>query len=287
MSDFQKQTVQWFPGHMAKTRRLIKESLTLVDGVVEVVDARIPYSSRNPEIDDLIKNKPRIMLLNKCDLADENATSLWMEYYKNKGFYVIPVDCKSGKGLNKFQTVVKSALKKVIDKNNEKGMIGKPLRLMVVGIPNCGKSSFINRMAGKNRAQVADKAGVTRHNQWFAVGNGIELLDTPGVLWPKFDDESVGNKLAFTGAVKDEITDIETLSCRLLETLNKTAPKAVENRYKITDYADLEGWQILELIGKKRGFIMRGGEIDYERCAVILFDEFRGGKLGRITLELP
>ncbi len=287
MSDFQKQTVQWFPGHMAKTRRLIKESLTLVDGVVEVVDARIPYSSRNPEIDDLIKNKPRIMLLNKCDLADENATSLWMEYYKNKGFYVIPVDCKSGKGLNKFQTVVKSALKKVIDKNNEKGMIGKPLRLMVVGIPNCGKSSFINRMAGKNRAQVADKAGVTRHNQWFAVGNGIELLDTPGVLWPKFDDESVGNKLAFTGAVKDEITDIETLSCRLLETLNKTAPKAVENRYKVTYYADLEGWQILELIGKKRGFIMRGGEIDYERCAVILFDEFRGGKLGRITLELP
>lgn len=287
MSDFQKQTVQWFPGHMAKTRRLIKESLTLVDGVVEVVDARIPYSSRNPEIDDLIKNKPRIMLLNKCDLADENATSLWMEHYKNKGFYVIPVDCKSGKGLNKFQTVVKSALKKVIDKNNEKGMIGKPLRLMVVGIPNCGKSSFINRMAGKNRAQVADKAGVTRHNQWFSVGNGIELLDTPGVLWPKFDDESVGNKLAFTGAVKDEITDIETLSCRLLETLNKTAPKAVENRYKVTDYADLEGWQILELIGKKRGFIMRGGEIDYERCAVILFDEFRGGKLGRITLELP
>lgn len=287
MSDFQKQTVQWFPGHMAKTRRLIKESLNLVDGVVEVVDARIPYSSRNPEIDDLIKNKPRIMLLNKCDLADENATSLWMEYYKNKGFYVIPVDCKSGKGLNKFQTVVKSALKKVIEKNNEKGMIGKPLRLMVVGIPNCGKSSFINRMAGKNRAQVADKAGVTRHNQWFAVGNGIELLDTPGVLWPKFDDESVGNKLAFTGAVKDEITDIETLSCRLLETLNKTAPKAVENRYKVTDYADLEGWQILELIGKKRGFIMRGGEIDYERCAVILFDEFRGGKLGRITLELP
>ena len=287
MSDFQKQTVQWFPGHMAKTRRLIKESLTLVDGVVEVVDARIPYSSRNPEIDDLIKNKPRIMLLNKCDSADENATSLWMEYYENKGFYVIPVDCKSGKGLNKFQTVVKSALKKVIDKNNEKGMIGKPLRLMVVGIPNCGKSSFINRMAGKNRAQVADKAGVTRHNQWFAVGNGIELLDTPGVLWPKFDDESVGNKLAFTGAVKDEITDIETLSCRLLETLNKTAPKAVENRYKVTDYADLEGWQILELIGKKKGFIMRGGEIDYERCAVILFDEFRGGKLGRITLELP
>ncbi len=287
MSDFQKQTVQWFPGHMAKTRRLIKESLALVDGVVEVVDARIPSSSRNPEIDSLIKNKPRIMLLNKCDLADENATSLWMDYYKNKGFYVIPVDCKSGKGLNKFHTVVKSALKKVIDKNNEKGMTGKPLRLMVVGIPNCGKSSFINRMAGKNRAQVADKAGVTRHNQWFTVGNGIELLDTPGVLWPKFDDEQVGNRLAFTGAVKDEITDIETLSCRLLETLNKTAPKAVENRYKVTDYAELEGWQILELIGKKRGFIMRGGEIDYERTAVILFDEFRGGKLGRITLELP
>lgn len=287
MADFQKQQVQWFPGHMAKTRRLIKESLNLVDGVVEIVDARIPYSSSNPELDSIIKNKPRIVLLNKCDVADGNATKLWLDYYSSKGMYALPVDCRTGKGLNKFIPTVKKALARVIERNNSKGMPGKALRLMVVGIPNTGKSSFINRMAGSNKAKVADKAGVTRQQQWFAVGDGIELLDTPGVLWPKFDDPEVGDRLAFTGAVKDEVTDIETLSCRLLEVLEKTRPTAILQRYKLDSIDGLQGWEILELIGKKRGFLIKGGEIDYERTAVMLCDEFRGGRLGEITLELP
>lgn len=287
MADFQKQTVQWFPGHMAKTRRIIKESLNLVDGVVELVDARIPYSSSNPELDSIIKNKPRIVLLNKCDIADSNATKLWIEFYRSKGMYALPVDCRTGKGLNQFVPTVKKALSNVIEKNEAKGMAGKSLRLMVVGIPNTGKSSFINRMAGNSKAKVADKAGVTRQQQWFVVGNGIELLDTPGVLWPKFDDSSVGDKLAFTGAVKDEVTDLETLSCRLLEVLSKTRPQAIIERYKLDSIDNLQGWEILELIGKKRGFLIKGGEIDYERTAVMLCDEFRGGRLGKITLELP
>lgn len=287
MPEYIKQNVQWFPGHMAKTRRLIKESLSLVDGVVELVDARIPFSSRNPELDSIIEKKPRIVLLNKCDVADPAATSLWLKYFQDKGCYAIAVDCRTGKGLNKFDSVVKQALKATIERNEKKGMSGKPLRLMVVGIPNTGKSSFINRMGKNAKAKVADKAGVTRQNQWFVVGNGIELLDTPGVLWPKFDDPEVGDKLAFIGSVKDEITDKETLACRLLEVLAKTRPQAIEERYKLASVADLQGWEILEMIGRKRGFLIKGGEIDYERAAVIVADEFRGGKLGRITLELP
>ncbi len=287
MPELIKQNVQWFPGHMAKTRRLIKESLNLVDGVVEILDARVPYSSQNPELDGIINNKPRIILLNKCDVANPTATSMWIKYFESKGAYAIPVDCKTGKGLNKFDEVVKKALAMVIAKNEEKGMTGKPLRLMVVGIPNTGKSSFINRMGKNAKAKVADKAGVTRQNQWFIVGNGIELLDTPGVLWPKFDDPEVGDKLAFIGSVKDEVTDKETIACRLLESLAKTNPSAIEERYKISGVEGLQGWEILEMIGKKRGFLIKGGEIDYERAAVIVADEFRGGKLGRITLELP
>lgn len=287
MPDFIKQNVQWFPGHMAKTRRLIKESLNLVDGVVEIVDARIPVSSRNPELDSIIQKKPRIILLNKCDVADSQATSMWLKYFRDKGFYAAAVDCRTGKGLNSFDSLVKQALKSVIERNDAKGMSGKPLRLMVVGIPNTGKSSFINRMGKNAKAKVADKAGVTRQNQWFVVGNGIELLDTPGVLWPKFDDPEVGDKLAFIGSVKDEVTDKETLACRLLESLAATRPQAIEDRYKISGISGRQGWEILEMIGKKRGFLIKGGEIDYERAAVIVADEFRGGKLGRITLELP
>lgn len=287
MPELIKQNVQWFPGHMAKTRRLIKESINLVDGVVELLDARVPYSSQNPELDGIINNKPRIILLNKCDVANPTATAMWIKYFESKGAYAIPVDCKTGKGLNKFDEVVKKALSRVIARNEEKGMTGKPLRLMVVGIPNTGKSSFINRMGKNAKAKVADKAGVTKQNQWFVVGNGIELLDTPGVLWPKFDDPEVGDKLAFIGSVKDEVTDKETIACRLLESLAKTNPNAIEERYKISGVEGLQGWEILEMIGRKRGFLIKGGEIDYERAAVIVADEFRGGKLGRITLELP
>ncbi len=287
MADNQKQIVQWFPGHMAKTRRLIKESLSLVDGVTEIIDARIPYSSSNPELEELINNKPRIVLLNKCDLADKDTTNQWVEYYKKKGVRAIPVDCRSGKGLNNYIVAVREVLKDVIKKNEDRGMAGKALRIMVVGIPNTGKSSFINRMAGSAKAKVADKAGVTRNNQWFAIGNGIELLDTPGVLWPKFDDQKVGDRLAFIGSVKDEILDAETLAIRLLEVMKTDYPERLAERYKIADFESRESWEVLQMIGKKRGMMIKGGEIDYERASVMLLDEYRGGKLGTISLEKP
>ncbi len=286
-TDTQNQIVQWFPGHMAKTRRLIKESLPFVDLVTEIVDARIPLSSSNPELSEMIGNKPRIVLLNKCDVADENATKQWVEYYKNSGIYALPVDCRSGKSLNAYLPLVREILKDKIQKNTEKGMVGKPLRVMVVGIPNTGKSSFINKMAGRNRAKVADKPGVTRSNSWFAVGNGIELLDTPGVLWPKFDDPKVGDKLAFIGSVKDEILDSETLALKLINVLKNDYAGRLTERFKITDFTDKEDYEILEMIGKKRGFLISGGEIDYERTSVILLDEYRAGKLGKLTLEYP
>ncbi len=287
MNDSQKQTVQWFPGHMAKTRRLIKESLPFVDLVTEIVDARIPLSSSNPELAEMIGNKPRVVLLNKCDVADEKTTARWVEYYKKNGMYALPVDCRSGKGLNNYLPLVREVLKDKIRRNTEKGMVGKPLRVMVVGIPNTGKSSFINKMAGRNRAKVADKPGVTRSNSWFAVGSGIELLDTPGVLWPKFDDKSVGDKLAFIGSVKDEVVDIESLAMRLINVLKNGYADRLTERYKITDFSDKEDYEILEMIGRKRGMLISGGEIDYERASVMLLDEYRGGKLGRLSLEKP
>lgn len=287
MPDSQKQVVQWFPGHMAKTRRLIKESLPLVDGITELLDARIPYSSSNPELGELINNKPRIVLLNKCDLADKDTTRQWVEYYKKTGVTAIPVDCRSGKGLSNYISAVREVLKDKIRQNEERGMPGKALRIMVVGIPNTGKSSFINRMAGAAKAKVADKAGVTRQNQWFAIGNGIELLDTPGVLWPKFDDPKVGDRLAFIGSVKDEILDSETLAVRLLEVMKNDYPERLAERYKINDFSDKEPWEVLEMIGKKRGMMIKGGEIDTERASVMLLDEYRGGRLGTISLEKP
>lgn len=286
-TDSQKQIVQWFPGHMAKTRRLIKESLPFVDLVTEIVDARIPLSSSNPELSEMIGNKPRIVLLNKCDVADEKATKQWVEYYKTKGIYALPVDCRSGKALNAYLPLVREILKDKIQKNSEKGMVGKPLRVMVVGIPNTGKSSFINKMAGRNRAKVADKPGVTRSNSWFAVGNGIELLDTPGVLWPKFDDPKVGDKLAFIGSVKDEVLDSETLALKLINVLKTDYAERLTERFKITDFDEMQDYEILELIGRKRGMLISGGEIDTERASIILLDEYRGGKLGKLTLEYP
>ncbi len=278
-------TVQWFPGHMAKTRRLIKENLNMVDAVCELVDARIPESSRNPELDEIIGSKPRIVLLNKCDLADENATARKIKELSAKGITALPVDCRSGKGLDKFQPAVREVLKDKIQANVDRGMAGKHLRIMVVGIPNTGKSSFINRMAGKNRAEVADKPGVTRSNRWFFIGSGIELLDTPGVLWPKFEDPEVGFKLAFIGSVKDQILDIQEIAVRLLVVLQKNYADRLTERYKIEDFEDLEPYELLELIAKKRGMLLRKGEYDTERCAVMLLDEYRSGKLGRITLD--
>ncbi len=287
MSDFQKQTVQWFPGHMAKTRRLIKESLSMVDCVTEILDARIPLASRNPEIEEITASKPRIILLNKCDMADEKITADWIRYFKSRGSEAIAVDCRTGKGLNAYQPLVRKVLADKIQANADRGMVGKALRVMVVGIPNTGKSSFINKMAGRVRAKVADKPGVTTSNQWFNIGNGIELLDTPGVLWPKFDDPVVGDKLAFIGSVKDTVLDIETMAIRLIDTLRAGYPDRLAERYKISDFESLESWEILELIGKKRGMLISGGEVNTERASVMLLDEYRGGKLGRISMEFP
>ncbi|MBR6314137.1 MAG: ribosome biogenesis GTPase YlqF [Clostridia bacterium] len=289
MPDLQKQTVQWFPGHMAKTRRQIKESLPLVDCVTELLDARVPLASHNPELDALTERKPRIVLLNKCDMADEETTQRWVEWFRARGQFALAVDCRSGKGLNRYHTLVRRVLAEKIEQNEARGMPGKALRVMVVGIPNTGKSSFINRMAGKNRAKVADRPGVTRQNQWFAIGNGIELLDTPGVLWPKFDDPSVGDKLAFIGSVKDEVTDSETMACRLIAVLQANNAQLLCERYKLQqeDVVGEEPYTVLERIGAKRGMKMRGGDVDTERAAITLLDEYRAGKLGRLSIETP
>ncbi len=287
MNDTQKQVVQWFPGHMAKTRRQIKESLPMVDAVTELLDARVPMSSRNPELDELTGSKPRIVLLNKCDMADEKATSQWLEWFASRGTAAMAVDCRSGKGLQGYHALVRRVLAERIRMNEEKGMPGKPLRIMVVGIPNTGKSSFINRCAGFGKAQVADRPGVTRSNKWFVIGNGIELLDTPGVLWPKFEDPVVGDRLSFIGSVKDEVVDCETMAVRLLEVLARDYRQSLMQRYKLDSIDGLESYEVLEKIGRKRGMLISGGEIDTERASIMLLDEYRAGKLGRITLERP
>ncbi|MCR5149864.1 MAG: ribosome biogenesis GTPase YlqF [Clostridiales bacterium] len=281
----EKLQVQWFPGHMAKTRRLIKESLAMVDAVCEIVDARLPLSSRNPEIDDITGSKPRIILLNKCDLADEKATERFVDYFKNSGFTALPVDCRNGRGLNAFRPAAKNVLRDRIAANEKKGMGGKPLRIMVVGIPNTGKSSFINRMAGKNKAEVADKPGVTRSNRWFNIGDGMELLDTPGVLWPKFEDPEVGDKLSFIGSVKDTVLDIEEIAVRFVSIMQKKYPALLSDRYALADFAEKEPFEVIEMIAAKRGMLLRGGEFDTQRASVMLLDEYRSGKLGRLTLD--
>lgn len=283
MSDMQ--SIQWFPGHMAKTRRLISESLSLIDCVAEIIDARIPYSSRNPVIDELCANKPRILLLNKCDLADENATRKWISYFKAKGIFALAVDCKSGKGLNLFLPFVKDLLSEKLTRLRDKGMVGRTLRIMVAGIPNSGKSTFINSMAGEKRAKAEDRPGVTRGRQWINLGQGVEMLDTPGILWPKFEDETVGEHLAFTGAVKDDILVKEQLASRLCQTLHSKYQSNIVSRYKIKGELPEDGFEALKLIGKRRGFLVSGGEVDTLRTAIMLLDEFRGGMLGRITLE--
>ena len=281
--------IQWFPGHMAKTRRLMKANLPLVDVVVEITDARVPASSRNPEMKNLVGGKPRMVVLNKCDMADEALTAEWSEYYRANGVKAIAMDCRSGKGLNKLVPTVKEVMKKELEKRAAKGMEGKPIRIMVVGIPNVGKSSFINRVAGGKRTKVEDRPGVTRGKQWVTLEKGIDLLDMPGVLWPKFDDKTVGEHLAFTGAIKDDILDTELLAMRLADLLNREWHSLLCERYKLTDEetADIEPYDLLSLIGAKRGMKVSGGDVNTERAAAMLLDEFRGGKIGRITLEMP
>lgn len=289
--------VQWFPGHMAKTRRIMQSNLKLVDVVVEITDARIPYSSRNPEMDRLVGSKPRLLLLNKADSADEAVTSQWIDYYKKKGITAVATDCRSGKNINKFKLALKELMAEQVKTWEAKGMHGRPIRMMIVGIPNVGKSSFINRLAGSKRAKVEDRPGVTRGKQWVTLDDNTELLDMPGVLWPKFEDKTVGERLAFTGAVKDNILDTEYLACRLLELLCEEYPEMLVGRYNISleDLPEnddmtagcLKGFELLERIGRKRGFLISGGEINTERAAAAVLDEFRAGKLGRISLERP
>ncbi len=283
------QNIQWFPGHMTKTKRQIQSSLKLVDAVAEIIDARIPVSSRNPDLHKLIQNKPRVILMNKCDMANQTATKMWIDFYAKQGITAIAIDCKSGRNFNKFPSAVNTVMKEKIERLKAKGMKNPMIRVMIVGIPNVGKSSFINKIAKQSKAKVEDRPGVTRGNQWFTVSNNLEMLDTPGVLWPKFDDQIVGEHLAFTGAVKDQVVDVELLAVRLLDFLRRLQPKEFIERFKLQDL-DLENtdsYELLQMIGKKRGMLVSGGEIDTERAAIMLLDEFRAAKLGRITVEMP
>ncbi len=283
------QNIQWFPGHMTKTKRQIQASLKLVDAVAEIIDARIPVSSRNPDLAKLVQNKPRIILLNKCDMANQTATKMWIDHFKKQGISAVAVDCKSGKGLNKFSPAVNEVMSEKISRLKQKGMVNPMMRIMIVGIPNVGKSSFINKIAKQNRAKVEDRPGVTRGNQWFSIGKNLEMLDTPGVLWPKFDDKTVGEHLAFTGAVKDQILDTELLAVRLLDFLKDLKPESFISRFKLeqTNINEIESYELLRIIAKKRGMLISGGEVDTERASVMLLDEFRSAKLGRITVEMP
>lgn len=288
MENTDMKQIQWFPGHMAKTRRLIAANLSLVDAVVEILDARTPLSSRNPEMDSMTSGKPRMILLNKCDIADEKATQKWIGYFKKLNMTSIAVDCKSGKGLKSFMTILKgNVLIELMEKRKNNGMTGAPVRLMVLGIPNVGKSSFINKMAGSRRVKVEDRPGVTRSKQWVKIENNTELLDMPGVLWPKFEDQQAAIRLAFTGAISDDILDIETLSMKLLSFLAENYPNSLKERYKIEFDENTSGIELLEKVGKKRGMMISGGEINTERAAITVLDEYRSGKLGRITLEMP
>lgn len=283
------QNIQWFPGHMTKTKRQIQASLKLVDAVAEIIDARIPVSSRNPDLDSIIQNKPRVVLMNKCDMADPSSTQKWINYFKNNGIVAIPIDCKTGRGINKFVSSVNEVLKEKIEKQKAKGLLNPTVRVMIVGIPNVGKSTFINRISKNRKAKAEDKPGVTRGNQWFTINKGFEVLDTPGVLWPKFEDKIVGERLAFTGAVKDQIMDTELLAMRLLDFLKVEKNPIFVERFKLQNepIEDIESYELLKLIGRKRGMLISGGEIDTERAAIMLLDEYRSAKLGKYTFELP
>ena len=281
-----KMNIQWYPGHMTKTRRQMAEDLKLVDAVCEIVDARIPISSRNPDIDSICGSKPRLVILNRLDLADPDATNRWANYFKKQGIAAVATDCKSRKGIANFTPAVQQLLSEKIQRNANKGMT-KALRIMIVGIPNVGKSTLINQISGRKGAKAENRPGVTRGKQWVLVDKDLLLLDTPGILWPKFEDPNVGLMLAYTGAVKEDVIDLEELSCRLMELLWKRYPEKVRERYGIEAELDTPGWELLEAAAKKRGFLLARGEINTERMAKALIDEFRSGKLGRFTLEAP
>lgn len=280
------QNLQWYPGHMAKTRRMIEENLKNIDVVVEILDARIPFSGRNPNFNDIIINKPRLVVMNKYDLADATITDKWTKWYQDQGIKVIPISCATGLGINKIAPAARELIKEKIDKATAAGRnIG--VKIMMVGIPNVGKSTLINRLSGKASAKTGDRPGVTRAKQWIRLANGLELLDTPGILPPKFEDQKVAVNLAYTGAIRDEIMEIELLAYSLLEYLRDNYTENLCERYKLDDIKGLAGHEILELIGRKRGCVISGGEIDTERAANILLDELRGCKIGKITLEKP
>lgn len=278
--------IQWFPGHMAKTRKQIAEDLKLVDIIYELTDARVPESGRNPEIDNLAQNKPRILILNKCDMADEVANNRWVEYYNNKGIKTVLVSAISGLGINKLNSITTQLLEEKTKAKAQKGIVGDGIKAMIVGIPNVGKSSLINKLSGRAGTKTGDRPGVTKGKQWITLKSGTMLLDTPGILWPKFEDSFVGQKLAFTGAIKDEIIDIEELALYFIEFMKKNYPENLKGRYKLTEL-DKEPIDIMFDIGKKRGCVISGGDIDYTRTSKLIMDDFRSCNLGKITLELP
>lgn len=279
--------IQWFPGHMMKTQRMMQDNIKLIDIVIEIVDARLPLSSRNPKIDEIVGDKPRLLLLNKADIADAAITAQWERYFADKGLPVLVISSTGNKKLNFIFAKCREILADKIAKQRERGITGRAIKVIVVGVPNVGKSSLINKLSGRKSAITGDRPGVTKGKQWIRLENGIELLDTPGILWPKFEDDSVGKKLAFTGAIKDEIMDIEELACELLVFLRSHYPESLAARYRMTDIDGLEPYEMLTLLGRNRGFVVSGGEIDTERAAKILLDEFRGAKLGNISLEKP
>ena len=283
----QEMNIQWYPGHMTKTRRMIQSQLKNMDAVCEILDARIPIASRNPDVEELTAGKPRLIVLNRIDIADAGATRAWTAYFRGKGFAVLEANAKEGQGTARFATAVRDLLAEKLAAYAEKGQTGRTLRVMILGIPNVGKSTFVNKVARRKTAKAEDRPGVTRSQQWVPVDRTLELMDTPGMLWPKFDDPTVGLHLAFTGAVRDEILDTETLACRLMELLARRYPQALAERYKVETAPEDSGYDLLIKAGRRRGFMLRGGEVDTERMAKILLDEFRGGKLGRFTLELP
>lgn len=279
--------IQWYPGHMAKTRRMIASQLKYMDAVCEILDARVPVSSRNPDVEELTRDMPRLIVLNRVDLADPDATRVWSDFFQQSGFLVLEANAKQGQGTRQFPAAVRTLLADKLASYAEKGQAGRMLRVMILGIPNVGKSTFINQAAKRKTAKAEDRPGVTRAKQWVPVDQSLELLDTPGMLWPKFEDPEVGFRLACTGAVRDEAVDLEELAARLMAYLGRRYPQALLERYGIEAEADESGFDLLVKAGRKRGFVIRGGEINTERMAKTLLDEFRGGKLGRFTLELP